>query len=116
MSAQEEALSNYGKEEIATLANFYGYPFLAKLLGGIYVFLLMAIITGGVAGCLIFVIPTVVSICLNAGFAKALLVLLICLILLFMSSPNNSSDSVGKFLVRCFILAGKLDFRVSLLN
>ena len=28
--AQEEALANYGKEEIAALANFYGYPSLGK--------------------------------------------------------------------------------------
>ena len=30
MPAQEEALANYGKEEIAALANFYGYPPLGK--------------------------------------------------------------------------------------
>ena len=30
MPAQEEALANYGKEEIAALANFYGYPSLGK--------------------------------------------------------------------------------------
>ena len=30
MLAQEEALTNYGKKEIAALANFYGYPSLGK--------------------------------------------------------------------------------------
>ena len=30
MPAQEEALANYGKEEIAALANFYGYLSLGK--------------------------------------------------------------------------------------
>ena len=30
MPAQEEALANYGKEEIAALANFYGYPSLGN--------------------------------------------------------------------------------------
>ena len=30
MPAQKEALANYGKEEIAALANFYGYPSLGK--------------------------------------------------------------------------------------
>ena len=30
MPAQEEALADYGKEEIAALANIYGYPFLGK--------------------------------------------------------------------------------------
>ena len=42
--------------------------------------------------------------------------LLIWLILLFRSCPNNSFDSGEAFFVNWFILAENLDFRISLLN